>query len=97
LCIIFFRQFVFVHSCDMACPPQPGGFYYVNYIWFILQTCCFSVAYLAPLSFLAYWNTFWKSFPFEDSLLSSFFVTVQESAAFLCHCITSVLHISIST
>jgi len=52
----------------MACPPQPTGFYYVNYVWFIIRLFKFSVVPLPPLPSLAHRTKYSaKDFPFKDT------------------------------
>jgi hypothetical protein len=34
---IFFMRFVSLHSCNIACPPQPAGFDYLNHTWLIAE------------------------------------------------------------
>ena len=69
----------------MACPPQSIGFYYVNYIWFIVKLFQFSILPLLPLPSLVYRTKYSaKDFPFEDTQSSFiFFFLVQVSAAYI--------------
>ena len=79
----------------MARPPQSTGFYYINYIWFVVKLFIFSFVSLPPLPSLAYWTIYSaKDFLFEDTPCSFFFI-VQVSAAYARIRLTSVLYITI--
>jgi len=79
----------------MARPPQSNEFYYVNYVWFIVKLSCSSLLYLfrqCPPSHIGP-NILQRTFLLNVlSLLSSFFVIIQVSAAYVGTGLTSVLY-----
>ena len=83
----------------MTHPPQATEFYYINYFWFIVKLSCTSLLYLfhqcPPLHTGT--NILQRIFLLKVlSLLSSFFVIIQVSAAYVGTGLTSVLYIWIS-
>jgi len=81
----------------MARPSQSIGFYYVHYVWFIVNLFQFSIVQLPPLPSLAYQTKYSTRIflPKILSLLSSFFVIVQVSTVYVSIGPASVLYVRI--
>jgi len=87
LCILSYWVFVFIHSLNMASPPQSTRFYYINYVWFIAELFCFSIVSLPPLPSLAYWTVYSeKNFPFKDTQYSVFVLYHSPGFYGVCKC-----------